>query len=82
MKIKDCRSFGAKQTFGLRQGKAKTTATIPDIVGKNLLHQAARQERKLCCVALFGASRRLKQGWLTLDIGNDIPQRHKALLLI
>ncbi len=82
MKIKDRRPFGAEQAFGLRHGKAQATAAIPDIVGKNLLHQTARQERKLCCLALIGSSRRLKQGWLALDIGNDIAQRHKALLLI
>ncbi len=82
MKIKDRRSFWAEQALGLRQGKAQASAAIPDIVGENLLHQAARQERKLCCVTLIGSSRRLKQGRLALDIGNDIPQRHKALLLI
>jgi hypothetical protein len=82
VKIKDRRSFGAEQALGLRQGKAQTTAAIPDIVGENLLHQAARQERKLCLVTSIGPSRHLKQGRLALDIGNDIPQRDKALLLI
>jgi hypothetical protein len=82
VKIKDRRSFWAKQALGLRQGKAQTTAAIPNIVGKNLLYQAAWQERKLCFVTSIRSSRHLKQGRLALDIGNDIPQRDKALLLI
>ena len=65
----------------LRQRKAETGATIAYFIGKHFLHQPARQRRKAFPRPHIRPARRLQQGRPALDIGNDIPQRGKALLL-
>ena len=81
MQIEHSRTARRHQPLGLRQGKAQTGPAIADVVCKYLLHQPSGQSRKR---ALFGMTRPLRciqQSRFALDIGNDIPQRGKALLL-
>jgi hypothetical protein len=81
LQVKNGRTPGGYEAFGLRQGKAEARATIPHIIGKNLLHQSAAQRRKLSIPSRIRATHRLRQSRLALNIGNDIAQRRKALVV-
>ena len=73
---------GVEQHACLSQGKAETGSTIADTIGKHLLQQPARKLRKAALRGRKGSRPHLGQGRFALDIGNDIPQRGKALLSI
>jgi hypothetical protein len=73
---------GVEERACLSQGKAETGSAIADTIGKHLLQQPARKLRKASLRGRKSPRPRLGQGWFALDIGNDIPQRGKALLLI
>ncbi len=81
LQIENRRAPGGYESFGLGQGKAEAGTGIPQIVGKNLLHQPAAQRRKASIPTRIRATHRLRQSRLALDIGNDIPQRRKALVV-
>lgn len=80
LQVEDGHPPGIEQHACLPQGEAKTGAPIADTIGKHLLQQPARKSREASLGIPKGSRPRLRQGWLALDIGNDIPQRGKALL--
>lgn len=81
LQIDDGDPLACQEAPGLTQSEAERRADIAAIIGENLLQQATGQDWKSVA---FGANPRprLGQGGLALDIGNDIPQRGKALLLV
>ena len=82
MQVKHCRAARRHQPLGLRQGKAQAGSAIADVIGKYFLNKPARQRRKDIVRPRLRPAHRLQQGRLALDIGNDIPQRGKALVVI
>lgn len=81
LQVENRRSAGADKLFRLRQRKAEAGAAIAYFIGKHFLYQPAWQRWKDLSRPHIGPAHRLQQGRPALDIGNDIPQRGKALLL-
>lgn len=77
--VKNSRPAWTDQLPGLRQGKAQTGASNAQIVGKHFLDQPTRQHGKIVMFRPSRALHRFQQGRFALNIGNDIPQRGKAL---
>ncbi len=80
LQVEDGHPPGVEQHACLPQSKAETGAPVADTIGKDLLQQPARQPREASLGSRKGSRPCLGQGWLALDIGNDIAQRGKALL--
>ena len=74
--------LGGEQGSCLPERKAKAGPAIAQSIGKNLLQQSSRQMRKTAIAGVEGPIRRFRQSRLPLDIGNGVPQRGKALLVI
>lgn len=81
LQVKDRRPARRDQAPSLRKCKPEAGAAIAQIVGKHLLHQPARKHGKTIRLPDIRPPYGLQQGRLALDIGNDIPQRGKALIL-
>lgn len=69
-----------QQGLGLAQRKGQTRPAIADSIGKNLLQQATGQARKALPIGSERTRLHPGQRRFALNIGNDIPQRGKALL--
>lgn len=82
LQVEESHPLGIDEHACLSQGKAETGSAVADTIGKHLLQQSARQPRKASLRGRKGSRPHLGQGRLALDIGNDIPQRGKALLTI
>lgn len=81
LQIDDRHALARQEPPRLPQGKAKARAHIAAIVGKHFLQQAAGQFGELPILG-FHPLPGLGQGRLALDIGNGVPQRGEALLVI
>jgi len=82
LQVQHGHALGGQQCFRLSQRKAETGAAIAQGIGKNLLHQSTRETRKTAIDGIERPVGRLRQGRLAIDIGNGVPQRGKALLVV
>ncbi len=81
LQIDDGRALAGQQAPGLGQGKAQHGPGMAALIGEHFLQQAARRQRKTGC-RIAGHYPRFGQSRLALDIGNSVPQRGKALLVV
>lgn len=79
--IVDRRTPRREQVFRLRQGKGEARAAVSCTIGIDFLNEACRQCGKGAGLTLRTVGR-FRQCRLTLDIGNGVPQRGKALLAV
>lgn len=82
LQVKDRRATRGQQSPGLRHGKAQAGAGIAQLVGKHFLHQSPAQLGEHVALSGLGTARSIGQRRLALYIGNDFPERGKALVLV
>jgi hypothetical protein len=80
LQVEDGHALRRQQPPRLPQGKSQACSTIADSIGIDILHQPAGRHRKIPLGIVKRARPHFGQRRLAFDIGNDIPQRRKALL--
>lgn len=81
LQIEQGRALGSQQPPALPQREGKAGPAIARRICEHLLHEPATKGRKRAVSAERDLLSCLGEDRLPLDIGNDIPQRGKALLL-
>lgn len=81
LQIDDGRALTGQQAPGLGQGKTQHRPGMAALIGEHFLQQATGGQRKTGC-RIVGHDPRFGQSRLALDIGNSVPERGKALLVV